>query len=112
MNNIIEAINRAVAEAQERCAAAESQAGIEAVRIDYLGRNGLFPELSRQMGTIPAEERRETGAAFNTGRNQIQKAMDDAMARFADSAADLSHSESVWAITSRRIASKSVSKAK
>ncbi|MBO5765817.1 MAG: phenylalanine--tRNA ligase subunit alpha, partial [Lentisphaeria bacterium] len=88
MNSIIEAINRAVGEAQERCAAAESQAGIEAVRIDYLGRNGLFPELSRQMGTIPAEERRETGAAFNTGRNQIQKAMDDAMARFADSAAD------------------------
>ena len=87
MNTIIEAINRAVDEAKSRCTAAKSQAEIEAVRIDYLGRNGLFPELSRQMGTIPAEERRETGAAFNTGRTAIQQAMDEAIARFADSSA-------------------------
>ena len=88
MNTIIEAINRAVEEAKSRCSAAKSQAEIEAVRIDYLGRNGLFPELSRQMGSIPAEERRETGGAFNTGRTAIQQFMDEAVARFANSSQD------------------------
>ena len=80
MNKIIEAVKQAVSAAQKRCAEARTGADLEAVRVDYLGRNGLFPELSRQMGSIPPEERRETGNAFNTGRLAIQDALNAALA--------------------------------
>ncbi|MBE6392149.1 MAG: phenylalanine--tRNA ligase subunit alpha [Lentisphaerae bacterium] len=81
MNEIIEAVNRAAAEAVEKIAAAQDSAALEAVRIAYLGRNGLFPELSKKMGSVPPEERRETGSAFNTGRTKIQDALNEALAK-------------------------------
>ncbi len=83
MNKIIDAINQAVANAQERAAAAASAADLEAIRIDFLGRNGLFPELSRQMASVPPEQRKDTGKAFNTGRNSIQQALDEAAERIS-----------------------------
>ena len=86
MNEIIEAVNRAAAEAVEKIAAAQDSAALEAVRIAYLGRNGLFPELSKKMGSVPPEERRETGSAFNTGRTKIQDALNEALAKSKSSA--------------------------
>ena len=86
MNEIIEAVNRAAAEAVEKIAAAQDSAALEAVRIAYLGRNGLFPELSKKMGSVPPEERRETGSAFNTGRTKIQDALNEALAKNKSSA--------------------------
>ena len=79
MNDIIEAVNRAAAEAVAKINAATDSAELEALRIAYLGRNGLFPELSKKMGSVPPEQRRETGSAFNTGRNQVQQALNDAL---------------------------------
>ena len=79
MNEIIEAVNRAADEAVAKIAAAKDSSELEAVRIAYLGRNGLFPELSKKMGTVPPDERRETGSAFNTGRSKIQDALNDAL---------------------------------
>ena len=81
MNDIIEAVNRAADEAVAKIAAATDSAELEAVRIAYLGRNGLFPELSKKMGSVPPEERRETGSAFNTGRSRIQDALNDALSQ-------------------------------
>lgn len=89
MNKIIEAVNAAIADAVTRAAAADNPGAIEAVRIEYLGRNGLFPALSREMGSVPPDERRETGSAFNRGRERIQQALDEAttrISRAADSA--------------------------
>ncbi len=88
MNAIIEKINRALAEAETRAAAATDKAAIEQLRIDYLGRNGLFPALSKEMGSVPAEERKETGRAFNAGRTRIQELIDGAMERSGSTAAD------------------------
>ena len=81
MNEIIEAVNRAADEAVAKIAAAQDSAALEAVRIAYLGRNGLFPELSKKMGSVPPEERRETGSAFNAGRTKIQDALNEALAK-------------------------------
>ena len=81
MNKIIEAIDQAVKEAQTRAENAANPGDLEQIRIDYLGRNGLFPELSRQMGSIPQEERKETGKSFNTARSAIQQAIDSAADR-------------------------------
>jgi phenylalanyl-tRNA synthetase alpha chain len=83
MNEIIKEIEAAVTEASNRLTAAADAAAVEAVRIDYLGRNGLFPALSKKMGSVPPEERRETGAAFNTGRTKITELIENAVGKFA-----------------------------
>ena len=88
MNAIIEKINRALAEAEARAAAAADSAAIEQLRIDYLGRNGLFPALSKEMGGVPVEERKETGRAFNTGRSRIQELLDEAAGRLRSAGAE------------------------
>ena len=88
MNDIIREIDRATAAAESRAASAATGADVEAVRIDYLGRNGLFPALSRRMGEIPPEQRKATGSAFNTGRNKIQAAIDAAVARLSAGSAE------------------------
>ena len=81
MNEIIEAVNRAVADAQAKASAAVDAAALEALRIEYFGRNGLFQELSKKMGSVPKEEKKDTGMAFNSGRNSIQAALDAANSR-------------------------------
>ncbi len=81
MNAIIEKINRAVEEAEAKAAAATDAAAVEQLRIDCLGRNGLFPALSKEMGSIPAGERRETGSAFNRGRTRIHELIETALER-------------------------------
>ena len=73
MNAIIEKINAAMAEAEQRLAVAASPDEIEQVRIWLLGRNGMFPALSKEMGSVPPQERKDTGVAFNTGRTQLQE---------------------------------------
>ena len=87
MNSIIEKINAALEEAESLLARAASAEEIEAVRIKLLGRNGLFPALSKEMGSVPPEERRETGSAFNVGRSRLQEWMDAARARLAGAGA-------------------------
>ncbi len=84
MNAIIEKINRAVTEAEAKATAADA-AAVEQLRIDYLGRNGLFPALSKEMGSVAPEERKSTGRAFNEGRNRIQEIIDAAQARLRKS---------------------------
>ena len=83
MNDIIKEIEAAVAAAKERLADGCDAAAPEAVRIDYLGRSGLFPALSKKMGTVPPEERRATGAAFNKGRTEITALIEAAAKRLA-----------------------------
>lgn len=85
MNELIKTIEAAVPEAQARIAAATTAADLDAIRIEYLGRNGLFPALSGQMGSVPPEERKDTGRAFNTGRNAIQAALEAAAGRISAS---------------------------
>ena len=90
-NMIVEAIEKALAEAQVKLQAATAPDAVEAVRIDLIGRKGLLPALSKQMGSIPPEERGAAGKAFNTAREQLQNMIDEAMQRLsgaADSAAD------------------------
>ena len=87
MNSIIAEIERAVAAAKAALDRAASPADAEAVRIEYLSRNGLFPALSRRMGEVPPEERRATGTAFNAGRCEIETALEAAKSRLTASAA-------------------------
>jgi len=53
-------------------AAATDAASLEAVRIKYLGRNGLVPEIMDNLRNIPAADRRDVGRLANELKNELQ----------------------------------------
>ncbi len=84
MNVIIEKIEAGLAEARLFAQTAADAAAAEELRVRYLGRNGLFTLLSKEMGQVPPEERKETGLAFNNSRNVIQELIDGLTAKLGD----------------------------
>jgi len=62
-------------------AGAATAEGLEAVRIQYLGRSGALPLLLEKMATVPKEQRPVVGKAANEAKNAVQTAFD---ARKAD----------------------------
>lgn len=71
--------------ALDSLAVASSESDLEEWRIEYLGRRGLLSSRLRSVGSLPAEERRDAGAALNRLKNQLNKAFDDALASVHDS---------------------------
>ena len=102
-NQIIEAIEKALAEAQVKLQAAAAPDAVEAVRIDLIGRKGLLPALSKQMGSVPPEERGATGKSFNSAREKLQNMIDEALARLSN-AVDASGSSIDLTLPGRRMA--------
>ena len=87
-NPIIEKINQALLDVEQRLAADINEADIEQVRIDIFGRKGMFPALSKEMKDISPEQRRETGQAFNVAKEKFQALLDAANERLTGSTAD------------------------
>ncbi|QSH42598.1 phenylalanine--tRNA ligase subunit alpha [Lentisphaerota bacterium ZTH] len=78
---MIEKIDAALVDAEQRLAAAASEAEIEKVRVDIFGRKGLFPALSKEMKNVAPEQRKDTGIAFNVAKQKFQKLLDAANER-------------------------------
>ncbi len=57
------------AEALAQAGAAESADALEAVRIHYLGRKGLLPQIMKSLKDVPPQER----AAFGQGANALKQ---------------------------------------
>lgn len=87
-NWIKEKIDTTLLDVESRLAAAGSEAEVEQVRIDILGRNGLFPALSKEMKNVPPEKRRDAGVAFNEGRQRLQEMLEKALCSLRGSSAD------------------------
>ena len=80
-NVVVEAIEKALADAAARLASAETPEAIEQVRIDLIGRKGLFPALSKEMGSLTPAERAEAGRAFNPAKEKLAAMLEDAQSR-------------------------------
>lgn len=63
-------------------------AGLEAARIEALGRNGRITQLLKGLGQMDAEARREAGQKFNVLKNEIGAALDARKAELEDSTID------------------------
>ena len=87
-NPIIEKINQAISDVEQRLSAEVSAADIEQVRIDIFGRKGMFPALSKEMKNVPSEQRRETGQAFNVAKQKFQSLIDAAAERLSSVSAE------------------------
>jgi len=64
------------AETDAALAGAMDLRGWDAIRIAVLGRNGKLTALLRDMGKIPAEQRRERGAALNRLKDALTAAIE------------------------------------
>jgi phenylalanyl-tRNA synthetase alpha chain len=67
-------------EAQAAIEAAASSADLEALRVRYLGRQGVLTQLLRSLGALPAEERPIVGAAANAAKRALEAALDSRLA--------------------------------
>jgi phenylalanyl-tRNA synthetase alpha chain len=70
----------------KRIAGAQSPAALEQVRVALLGRSGAVTLLMRGLREVPAERRRETGAALNALRDEIAAALGAAAERLGRAA--------------------------
>lgn len=94
MDEVRALLDEALAAAQ----AAESSAELRQVEQRFLGKNGAIGGLMRGIGSLPAEQRKDFGAAVNDARAQVERVLsergasleDEELAqRFADEAVDV-----------------------
>ena len=62
-------------EALEQVGAAQTAAALEAVRIAYLGRKGLLPEIMKGLRDVPPEQRAAVGQAANSFKEALAAAL-------------------------------------
>ncbi len=58
--------------ASQEVAEAADLAALDAVRVAYLGKKGLLTAQLKQLGKLPAEQRREAGQAINQAKQSLQ----------------------------------------
>src|SRR3954447_24442509 len=64
------------AEGEAAVAAATATAELEEVRVRFLGRKAELPNLLREVGKLPPEERGPVGKGANQARQALQQAVD------------------------------------
>jgi phenylalanyl-tRNA synthetase alpha chain len=64
-------------EALRLVAAADDLAQLDAVRVAWLGRKGRVTEALRQLGQLPADERRTVGQHWNQVRQRLEAALEE-----------------------------------
>ncbi|WP_137935774.1 phenylalanine--tRNA ligase subunit alpha [Chitinivorax sp. B] len=73
MQNLNEILDRGLTELQ----AVQDQVELEQVKARYLGKSGALTELLKQLGQLPAEEKRTVGASINQAKQKFEAALND-----------------------------------
>jgi phenylalanyl-tRNA synthetase alpha chain len=68
------------AEGEAAVAAATATAELEDVRVRFLGRKAELPNLLRDVGKLPPEERGPVGKGANQARQALQAAVEERLA--------------------------------
>lgn len=68
-------LETAKAESLSEIAAAKDAAGVEALRVKYVGRNGSIPALIKAMKDVPKEERPAFGKAVQAWKAEVEAAL-------------------------------------
>jgi len=63
-------------EAEAALDAAADERALEALRVRYLGKKGALTARLKQLGELPAEERRAAGQAINAAKARLQQRLD------------------------------------
>ncbi len=63
-------------QAEAAVSAAEDLAALDAVRVQFLGKKGLFTSQLREIGKLPPDQIRAVGQAINTAKGTLEAAID------------------------------------
>lgn len=69
-------LDQLLAQAQQAVVAADDLRTLDTVRVQYLGKNGIFTEQLKQLGGLPHEERRSAGQVINQAKQAMQAALE------------------------------------
>jgi len=69
-------LNEIVEQARDELSAARDAVALDAVRVRYLGKQGLLTAQRKQLGKLPATERPEAGKRINAALERVQEALD------------------------------------
>ena len=72
----LQTLKENVAAGLESARGASSDEAIEAVRITYLGRKGLMPQVMRELKSVAPEDRAEVGSLANSFKNELAQLLE------------------------------------
>ena len=78
---MLEKLNNILGAAEKQLASVSDTAGLEAVRIEFLGRKGLLPSLTGEMKNVAPEDRPAAGKALNLAKQEINALFAEAESR-------------------------------
>ncbi len=81
---IIEKLNAAVSHVEIGLENVSKAQDIDDARIASVGRKGAITLLSREMKSVPSENKREVGMAFNAAKNKIEELLSAALAKLEE----------------------------
>ena len=74
-------LNAILAKAAAELPAVRARPEFEAAKARYVGPNGEFTSLMKQMGAVPKEQRPVVGRLVNEAKSRLQEHLDAALAR-------------------------------
>ncbi len=72
MQELSELLETALASVRD----AADLAGLDQIRIDYLGKKGRLTQQLKQLGRLPPEERKQAGQRVNAAKDQLEEAIE------------------------------------
>lgn len=69
-------LDELLSQSEQAVAAAADLRALDDVRVQFLGKSGLFTERLKQLGKLPAEERKTAGQAINDAKQAFQSALE------------------------------------
>ncbi|MAT50381.1 MAG: phenylalanine--tRNA ligase subunit alpha [Porticoccaceae bacterium] len=69
-------IDKLTRQALDAVAGADGLRALDDVRVQYLGKKGLLTAQLKQLGQLPAEERKEAGQVINRAKETVQQAIE------------------------------------
>ena len=69
-------LDELLSQSEQAVAAAGDLRALDDVRVQFLGKSGLFTERLKQLGKLPAEERKTAGQAINDAKQAFQLALE------------------------------------
>ena len=69
-------LDELLSQSEQAVAAAGDLRALDDVRVQFLGKSGLFTERLKQLGKLPADERKTAGQAINDAKQAFQSALE------------------------------------
>lgn len=71
-------------EAQKRIDESQDSKDLDKVRVEFLGKKGEFAALMKELANVPAEKKPELGKVINEARQQVEKALNQALTKIKE----------------------------